>query len=303
MVAAMGFSPSRLWRMRSTTSSRSARRSARYPSAPSFSLISRTARRMAHSALSSSSRIRSWAFLSSVGSSAIIRWASRMSPCSPSPRLLRIACSCSTDSFTAASSRAISPSICSGRTWNLGTRARRRSTGTTRPIATPGEAGMPTSFAKAPIDLSQAGELHLQAPEVLVHLEELYFSLLGGELRGQGRRGGLQPCFRRRDGRQPVQRAHGGLAYQELLFAAGLDELRHGLRRPGPPQLVGGASADHRVLVLELRQPAGNIRCADPRRLQRMRQLAELRREQIAGLFLIDRGHGQVGQLAHAALR
>ena len=78
--------------MRSQTSSRSARRSARYPSAPSFSLMSRTRRRTAHSALSSSSRISPLDPSSRVGSFAIIRCASRMSPCSPSPRLWRICC-------------------------------------------------------------------------------------------------------------------------------------------------------------------------------------------------------------------
>ena len=133
--------------IRSLTSSMSARRSARYPSLPSFSLASRKVRRTAHSALSSSSRTSWRAPSTTVGSSAIIRWASRMSPCSPSPRLSRMARSCSTESFTAVSSRAISLSTCSGAMWNRGTRARRRSTGNTRPIATPGEAGMPRSRA------------------------------------------------------------------------------------------------------------------------------------------------------------
>src|SRR6266446_5940105 len=252
----MGFSPIRLWTIRSPTSSRSARRSARYPSDPSFSLSSRTNRRTAHSALSSSSRIRLLAPSSSAGSSAIIRCASRMAPCSPSPRLWRICWSCSTDSFTAASRRAISASTSSGGMWNRGTRARRRSTGNTRPIATPGEAGIPVSFAKAPAGLSQAGKLHLEPAQVLVGLQVLAFSLLLGQLGRQLGRDALEGRAGGGDGRQPVERAGGGRANQELLFAGGLGERGNRLRGAGPAEFVSGAGADDRIGVLQLGKPA-----------------------------------------------
>src|SRR5712664_415028 len=235
----MGFSRIRRWTLRSPTSSRSARRSASYPSDPSFSLSSRTYRRTAHSALSSSSRIRLLAPSSSDGSSAIIRWASRMAPCSPSPRLWRICCSCSTDSFTAASSRAISASTSSGGIWNRGTRARRRSTGNTRPIATPGEAGIPVSFAKAPAGLSQAGQLHLQPAQILVDLDVLRLSLLLGELAGELRSNHLETPPGSGNGGEPVQRASGRGANQELLFPRRVGQGGDGVGRSRPPQLVG----------------------------------------------------------------
>ena len=139
-------------------------------------------RRTAHSAFSSSSRINPFAPSSRDGSSAISRCASRMAPCSPSPRLRRICSNCSTDSLTAASRRAISDSTSSGGMWNRGTRARRRSTVKTRPIATPGAAGIPVSFAKAPAGLSQARKLHLQPAQFFVCLEKSGLSLFLGEL-------------------------------------------------------------------------------------------------------------------------
>src|SRR5437588_6910621 len=233
--------------------------------------MSRTSRRTAHSALSSSSRIRPLAPSRSVGSSAIIRCASRMSPCSPSPRLWRIWLSCSTDSFTAASRRASSVSICSGSTWYRGTRARRRSTGSTRPIATPGEAGIPISFAKAPAGLSQAGKLHLQAAQILVGLQVLAFPLLLGELGRQLGRDALEGRAGGGDRRQPVEGAGGGRANQELLFARGLDEGGNGVRSSGAAELVSGARPDHRIRVLQLGKPARRVARADPGGFQGLR--------------------------------
>src|SRR5438270_555634 len=124
--------------------------------------------------------------------------------------------------------------------WNLGTRARRRSTGETRPMATPGEAGMPMSFAKAEAVYqvsaakhcrgdtktqrkrrsrenqlrvcaaipSEVGQARLQAPQLLVYFDELYAALLRGELGSE--LGGRRLELRLRGGRTfptPARRA------------------------------------------------------------------------------------------------
>src|SRR5712671_7603958 len=193
-----------------------------------------------------------------------------MAPCSPSPRLWRICCSCSTDSFTAASRRASSESTSSGGMWKRGTRARRRSTGNTRPIATPGETGIPVSFAKLPKALSQPGELHLQAPQFFVCLEITRFSLLLRQLGGEHFRDRLERGPGRGHRREPVQRARRGRADDDLLFPRRAGQGSGCFRGARTPELIRGAGPHFRVRILEALEPASRVGPAGPRGVERL---------------------------------
>src|SRR5438067_13423540 len=136
--------------------------------------------------------------------------------------------------------------------WYRGTRARRRSTGNTRPIATPGEAGIPVSFAKAPAGLSQAGQLHVQAAEVLVGLHVLALSLLPRELFRDLRRNSLQCRAGRGDHGEPIEGADGCRADQKLLFRRGLGQPGDGVSGTRPTELVSGPRPVDGIGILQL---------------------------------------------------